>query len=129
MLTLRVAALYRRVRWVVWPLWVAYALFMSLRIGLNLAAYIEIYRELAFGQLCQQTDFVYAESSMPSPISGRCIIANTNYRPTIYIVVPTLFDILLLALTVFKAIKSPDSLREGSIVCVNSWLIPCGILR
>ena len=129
LLTLRVAALYRHVKWVVWPLWVTYACFLLLRIALSLYGNMEISSELAFSQLYQQTDFVHAESIMPSPVSGRCIVGNTNFRPTNYIVIPALFDVLLLALTVFKAIRSPATLREGSIVCVNSWLIPCGILR
>ena len=87
------------------------------------------YSELKFSHLYHRTDSLYAENMIISPISGRCIVGNANYLPSPLVIVPTLFDILLLVLTVFKAVRSPASQRANAIVCAKSRLSPCGILR
>ena len=76
-----------------------------------------IYSELKFSHLYYRTNSLYAEHMIISPISGRCIIGNASFQSGAIVIVPTLFDILLLVLTVFKAVTSPASLRGNSIVC------------
>ena len=73
--------------------------------------------ELKSSHLYYRTNSLYAENMIPSPISGRCIIGNASFQSSALVIVPTLFDILLLVLTVFKAVTSPASLRANSIVC------------
>jgi hypothetical protein len=129
LLTLRVTALYRDVRLVVWMIWVSFVVFQGFRLGILSFGTIAIFGELSFNERYQQTDFAFAESIIYSPISRVCIAGSMSYRPTGLIGVPVIFDLLLLVLTARKAIRSPASLRSSSIVCVKFWLSPCRILR
>ena len=116
--SLRVAALYRGVRGVIWLLWPAFAVFQGLRVAVLLFGDAEIFGEPTFKQLYKQTDSTDAGSIGYSPISNLCIVGSTNYRPTALIAVPTVLDLLLLVLTALKAIRNPVSLKAAdSIVC------------
>jgi hypothetical protein len=46
LLTLRVAALYHGVRWVMWLMWIAFVLFQGMRLGIILYGDIVILGEL-----------------------------------------------------------------------------------
>jgi hypothetical protein len=129
LLTLRVTALYRDVRPVVWLIWVSFVVFQGFRLGILLFGNITVFGGLSFNKRYQQTDFALAESIIYSPISRVCVVRSMSYRPTGLICVPVIFDLLLLVLTARKAIRSPASLRSNSIVCVKFWLSPCRILR
>ena len=80
-------------------------------------------------QLYQQTNFMYAEGIEYSPLTNICVVRKMSYRAGALIAVPAIYDFLLLVLTAGKAMRSPTSLREKSIVRVKFGLSPCGILR
>ncbi|SRR5258706_14412221 len=129
LLTLRVTALYRNVRWAVWLLWLGFALFHGLQAVVLLFGQYVVYSKVAFSQMYQQTDLVYVEAIVYSPINHICEMGHISNRSTAFMsIVPTIFDLLLLILTAYKALRSPVSLTSNSIVRVKSWLNPCGIL-
>ena len=89
-----------------------------------------LYSKMIRSQLYQQTDFMYADAIEYSPISHTCELGSVSSRPAAFVaIVPTLFDLLLLVLTAYKAMRSPTSLKTNTIVRVESWLSPCGALR
>ena len=47
LLTLRVAALYRTVRWAVWLIWLAFALFQGMRVAVLLFGEATLYSEVS----------------------------------------------------------------------------------
>ena len=124
LLTLRVTALYRNVRWGVWLLWLAFAIFQGIRVAILLFGEATLYSDVTLFQLYQMTDLVYADTIEYSPISRICVVGSVSYRPTALIGIPTLFDLLLLVLTACKAVRSP-SLKSNFIVRVNSRLSSC----
>ena len=127
LLTLRVTALYRNMRWAVWLLWLAFAIFQGMRVAVLVFGQVVVYSEVTFSRLYQQADLMYAGTIKYSPISRICVVGSASYRPTALIGIPTLFDLLLLVLTTCKALRSP-SLKSNSIVRVKSRSSSCGIL-
>ena len=130
LLTLRVTALYRKVRWAVWFLWLAFALFQGLRAITFLFGAALSFSTVAFSQLYNQTDFMYADEVEYSPISHMCEVGNLANRSTGFLAIaPIPFDLLLLVLTTSKVMRSSTSLKSNTIVRVEFWLSPCRILR
>ena len=132
LLTLRVIALYRNVRWAAWFLWLAFALFQGLRAVTFLFGAALTYRTVTFSQLYKQTDIGYAEKTEYSPISNMCEVGNvvTANRSTGFLAMASIpLDLVLLVLTTSKVMRSPTSLKSNTIVRVEYWLSPCGILR
>ena len=129
MLTLRVVALYRNVRWLVWLIWISFVIFQGLSVSVYIRCGIALYGELTISRLYQQTDFVYTEGVEYSPLSNICVARKMTYRAGALIAVPAIYDFLLLVLTAGKAVRSSISLRENSIVRVKLWSSPYGILR
>ena len=116
-------------RWAVWLLWLAFALFHGLRLFTLFWGEAAYYREVSFSQLYQRTDIVFAEHIKYSPINRICEVAHLGNPSGAFMgLACTLYDLLLLALTAFKALRSPTSLKSNRIVRVESWLIPSGIL-
>ena len=76
MLTLRVRALYRNVRWAVWLLWITFALFHGLRLFTILFGEAAVYREVSFSQVYQRTDIVFTEHIKYSPINRTSEVAH-----------------------------------------------------
>ena len=58
LLTLRVVALYRSVRWATRLLWIAFAIFQGLRSGIILYGDVVIFSKSTLKQQSQQTDFL-----------------------------------------------------------------------
>ena len=129
MLTLRVVALYRNVRWLVSLVWISFAIFQGLSVVIYIRYGIALYGEFTFSQLHQRTDFVYAEVIEYSPLSNICVVRKMSYRAGALIAVSTAYDFLLLVLTAGKVMRSPISLKDSPIVRVWFWLSACGILR
>ena len=122
MLTLRVRALYRNVRWAVWLLWLAFALFHGLRLLTLLWGEAAYYREVSSSQLYQRTDIAFAEHIKYSPINRTCEVAHVGNSSGAFMgLAGTLFDLLLLVLTAFKALRGPTSLESNRTVCIESW--------
>ena len=122
--------LYNDSRWVVRLLWAAFTLCLGFRIAHAIYSTALATSEPILSQLYQQTNVVYAESMVYSPLSQTCQYgANASYTPTAIIALPALLDILLLVLTVFKAMRIPSSMRANSIVCVKSQLSSRRTLR
>ncbi|SRR5258706_10300285 len=121
LLTLRVTALYGSVRWVVWLLWLGFAGFHGLRIVVLLFGQYVVFSKVPFTQLYQPTDLVYAGAIVYSPINHICQMSRLTNRSTAFMaIVPAIFDLLLLILTAYKALRSPVSLKSNSIVRVKS---------
>jgi len=97
LLTLRATALYRHVRWFTPLLWIAFVLFQGLRSSTMLFASASLYGSLEY-----------------SPVSNVCVPTNTSYRSAAPLLVPGIYDFLLLGLTLVKGVKSAVSLRAGS---------------
>jgi len=97
LLTLRVTALYRGVRWFTPLLWVTFVLFQGLRTSMMLFATVSLYGSLKY-----------------SPVSNVCVPTNTSYRSAALLMVPGIYDFLLLGLTLVKGVKSAISLRTSS---------------
>ena len=120
LLTLRVAALYRGVGWVTRLLWLAFAIFQGLRVGILVFGDVTISRRSTLNNSTSRLTSSPAEGIIYSPISSMCIVGSTSYRPTALIAIPAILDVLLLVLTILKAIRSPVSLKKNSIVCIKS---------
>ena len=102
-------------------------IFQGLSVSVYIRCGIALYGELTISRLYQQTDFVYAEGIEYSPLSGICVVRKMTYRAGALIAVAAVYDFLLLVLTAGKAVRSPISLREHSIVRDKFWLSPYGI--
>ena len=116
LLVIRVAALYRGVRWVLRLLWLAFALFQGFRSAILLFGAATLFSELTLKQCTSKLTSLYAESVTHSQISNMCIVGTSNYRLTALVAIPTILDLLLFVLTAAKAIRGPASLRRDSIV-------------
>ena len=120
LLTLRVAALYHGTQWATRLIWLFFAIFHGLRLGVILFGDAAIFRKWTLNNGTSRLTSSHVEAIIYSPTSNMCVPGSTNYRPTALIAVPTMLDLLLLVLTILKAVKSPVSLKTNSIVCMKS---------
>lgn len=120
LLTLRVTALYHGAQWVTRLIWLFFGIFHGLRLGVILFGDSAIFRKLTLNNGTSRLTPSHVEAIIYSPISNMCVPGSTSYRPTALIAVPTILDLLLLVLTILKAVRSPVSLKTNSIVCMKS---------
>ena len=125
-LCLRVTALYKGVRWVIWPLWVSFVILHGIRSSIALFGIISMASEWIYHQGSSRLIFSSAVSVEYSFIGEQCLPANQlkeGSLPTSYLAVlaPTLLDLILLVLTIVKAFKATaisGSYPSSPIVCV-----------
>jgi len=134
MLCLRVAALYKGVRWVTWTLWISFAAFSGMRIAVNILGVSHFSGKLAYHQGSSRLTSSYIAAMTYSLIGGQCLPGRAGKRSSspvlgiLSIVAPTILDLFLLALTMAKALKSAASHPSSQIVRVvldsDLWLKP-----
>ena len=100
-------------------------LFQGLRLVALWYGLAVVNGEVSLSQPYQQTNIVFAENIVYSPINRTCEVARVQNPSSAFMgIVPILFDILLLVLTALKALRSPVTLKTNSIVRVESRLSP-----
>ena len=126
MLCLRLAALYKGVRWVTWCLWIGYAIFHGIRVILTLYGIITTVSEsICIGSDSEPT-FSYLDTTVYSSIGKQCLVGITGHVESpvpgyLAVVAPSTFDVFLLLLTIVKAFRNTilfDSYASSKVVCV-----------
>ena len=126
MLCLRVAALYKEERWVVWSVWVGFVICHGIRMIMSLFAIMTLAGECLYHHGFSRLISVNAAGYKYSPIGGLCLPGGTwkfisSASAYVSISFATIFDLHLLVLTIVKALKSTaisKSHPSSPIVCV-----------
>jgi len=130
---LRVAALYKGVRWVIWTLWISFVVFIGMRAISTILGSISFSGKLAYHQGLSRLTPSYVAAMAYSPIGGQCLAgsAGKNGGPVVGVFATlgaTMLDLFLLTLTMVKALKSAASHPSSRIVCLalnfDLWLKP-----
>ena len=131
---MRVAALYKGVRWVTWTLWIGYALAQVIRAVCHLLGTLVISRMLARHQGSSSLTLPHVANMGYSHIGRQCLPTSAGKLETLTVPIlatltPTSLDLFLLILTIVKAVKSSalsESHPSSPIVCVvldfDLWL-------
>ena len=135
MLCLRVVALYKSVRWVIWTTWFGFTVSHVIRTTIDLIGASTISGKLAHHLGSSGLTPSYAASMAYSNIGRQCLpgksgkIGGGPIVSIIYAVIPTAFDLFLLTLTLVKSMKTTGfshSHPSASIVCAvlnfDLWL-------
>ena len=113
LLCLRVAALYKGVRWVTWTLWIGFVLSQVLRAAASLLGTTILFGMLTCHQLPSSLTPSHAGHMGYSDIGHQCLPrssakgAITSPATAVVIAVaPTILDTFILTLTIVKAMRS-----------------------
>ena len=113
LLCLRVAALYKGVRWVTWSLWIGFVLSQVIRIACTLLGTAILSGMLACHQGLSSLTPSHVGHMGYSNIGRQClprsslrVAIGTHATALLLALVPTILDTFILTLTIVKAMKS-----------------------
>ena len=126
MLCLRLAALYKDVRWVTWCLWIGFAIFHGTRVILALFGMAVFASESICIRGNSEPTFSYLDGIVYSSIGRQCLVGITGKIQSpvsgyLAIVAPSTLDAFLLLLTIVKAFRNTvllDSYAGSKVVYV-----------
>ncbi len=106
-------------------LWTTFVLLQGLRTAMLIYGGAELFCEVISQQrYSMRLTSPNLGSLKYSPISNVCIPTNTKYRSAALMIVPGIYDVILLGLTLVKGIRSLRVNSGSAIVCLKFQLSP-----